>query len=161
MAVFLKDITVKGVIYKVEIDGDGSFIASPKGKAVMRDDLIVAPSLDKLESKIAARIRRTGKVSIPFCYFNGSGWISDEKGRVITGVIEGLHAGNANLLIKVGGKRDQLSKGKTVFPPECAKELARLHKAVVDTRKALDAFNKTHAFDAEARIEELLSKQET
>ena len=71
----LKQVEVKGKKFHIFVNNEGSFFADFDGEQVF------AESLKQLTDKLASRIKRAKRVSIPICMWEKRDW-SDERGRV-------------------------------------------------------------------------------
>lgn len=129
---------IRGINFEIEIDPGGLFFCKVDG------DTISDVTLDGLKKKLMEHSRTKQKgISIPFVMWQ-EGDYDAEKGKVVKGVCVGVHAGNDNLMVRLGGGAiEQFShwRGNTkVFPPECADKLKELRQAHIRTKKELDEF---------------------
>ena len=145
----LSDIEIKGRKFGVEVDqDDGKFFASLDG------DRVYAPSLDELKTKLAGRLTRSKvKVSIPFVRW--------DEGKLLKGIITGIHASNGNLLVAWDGKKgsEQEYGYKEYINPVVADELARLGKARDDAKQALDDLIEKHSFNGKEAVRKAMAEQ--
>jgi hypothetical protein len=146
----LKTIDVKGKKFKVSINDEGHFFADFDGEQIR------AESLKQLTDKLATRIARSKRVSIPICMWEKDSW-NDKPGKVRTGTIIGIHGSNKNILVKFDDqpKSEQVGYGD-FFDPKDADELKRLSETLAAAENAFNEFKKKHEIDAHAKVRELL-----
>lgn len=149
----LKQVEVKGKKFHIFVNDEGKFFSDCDG------DQVSAESLKQLTDKLANRIKRTKRVSIPVCMWEQRSWSSDEAGRIRTGTILGIHGSNNNLLVKFDdeAKSEQISYGD-FFDPQHADELARLAEAVASAERAFSEFKEKHEIDAKEKVRALLGE---
>jgi hypothetical protein len=151
----LKDfsrIEVKGKKFDVQISDTGEFVAE------YEHDQVRAESLKQLTEKLASRIARSKRVSIPICMWEKESW-SDKPGKIRTGVIIGIHGSNDNILVKFDDqpKSEQIGYGN-FFDPKDAKELKRLSETLTAAEDAFEKFKKKHAIDAREKVRKALGQ---
>ncbi len=151
----LKDfskIEVKGKKFAVQISDKGEFFADYEG------DQVRAESLKQLTEKLAGRIARSKRVSIPFCMWEKQSW-NDKPGKLRTGVILGIHGSNRNILVKFDDeqKSEQVSYGN-FFEPKDADELKRLCDTLSAAEEAFENFKKKHKIDPREIVRKALGE---
>jgi hypothetical protein len=152
----LKKVEVKGKKFDVSISGEtGEFFSEFDGEQVR------AESLKQLTDKLASRIARSKRVSIPICMWEKNGW-NDKPGRIRWGTILGLHGSNNNILVKFDDepRSEQVGYGD-FFEPKDADELKELSEALDGAEKALESFKKKHEIDAREKVREALGEVES
>lgn len=150
--------TIRGVKYEIEVNENGQFACKVDG------DWLRAPTLDSLKKKISDAGRaKQRNIKIPFVIWN-EGWASEE-GKLEHGMCVGIHSGNDNLLVKMGGNPsvEQMNnyRGGKPFDPKHANELERLHKAVKAAQAALENFEEKNGLDLRKMVATLIAKEET
>jgi hypothetical protein len=148
----LRKIDVKGKKFQVSISDEGKFFAE------YEREQISAESLKQLTEKLADRIKKSKRVSIPICMWEKESW-NDKPGKIRTGVILGIHGSNDNILVKFDDepKSEQVSYGD-FFDPKDADELKRLSETLNDAETAFQNFKKKHEIDAEEKVREALGE---
>jgi len=145
-------IEVKGKKFAVQISDKGEFFAEFEG------DQVRADSLKQLTNKLAERIARSKRVSIPICMWEKESW-NDKPGKIRTGTIIGIHGSNDNILVKFDDEErsQQISYGD-FFDPKDAAELKRLSQAYNDAETAFENFKKKHEINAHEKVREALGQ---
>jgi ribosomal protein L35AE/L33A len=148
----LKKIDVKGKKFQVSISDEGKFFAQ------YEHEQISAESLKQLTDRLADRIKKSKRVSIPICMWEKESW-SDRPGKIRTGTITGIHGSNDNVLVKFDdeARSEQVSYGD-FFDPKDSAELKRLAEALNDAEQAFENFKKKHEIDAKEKVRELLGE---
>lgn len=142
-------LTIRGLAFEIEVDDRGSFFCRTDG------GILKATTLEGLKKKLTEHSRaKQVNISIPFVYWDDGGW--DTKNKLIRGVCVGIHAGNDNLLVKLGnGDVQQLSgyrNSDKYVAPEHGQELARIQRAIQQLKKERDEFYEKFALDLRAMI---------
>jgi hypothetical protein len=143
---------IRGIDYEIEVDHRGQFICKADG-----DDLEDV-TFEGLKKKLMEHSRTKQKnINIPFIFW------SDDFGheeKIQRGICVGLHAGNNNLLVKLGsGGVQQLASWRCekVFAPERMEELKRLRKNLKKAQGDLEKFTDQHSLNLRAMILKLLA----
>jgi hypothetical protein len=138
----------------VTIDLYGTFCAS------INEQDYKSPTYEGIGEKINGALKdKPVRVSIPFHRV--------EHGMPVAGVIIGIHSGNGNLLLRMNGKKgtEQVqswhSETFLLLTPTDIVKHGELSAAVRAAQKALDFFEKDHAFDGKEAVKAAAQKQGT
>lgn len=149
-------IKIRGISFDIFINNQGKFFTQIDG------DDVKADSFDALKKKLMSSTGRKS-ISIPFVYWEDAGWNS-ESGHLVRGVCVGMHAGNDNLLVKLGNDQgtQQFSAyhHEQHFDPKHAEEITRLQEALTSANKAWEKFKEKHRFNLRDAVVKALGGKE-
>lgn len=147
-------VKVRGEQYEIHVDtSDGKFSATVDG------DEISHVTLQGLKDRLLDVTRPQAKINITF-WRVATGQFSEKPDnpiRIVRGAITGRHAANGNLLVFIGGSREQeyyVKKSRRYLSLKAGEEneYAAMLVASENAQKAVEKFEEKHALDVEAEI---------
>jgi hypothetical protein len=145
---------IRGIEYEIEVDGHGNFFSVVDGQR------LTATTFEILKKKMVEHTRaRQANVKIPFIYWD-DGW-GEDKGKIVKGTCIGIHAGNNNLIVRIGSETKQMGgyRGETMFAPEHEAELTRLQLQMKKAERELYNFKETKSLDLKAMVIKQIGEQ--